>query len=102
MDKNPNQAFTSNKLAHDIQNLRIISPSNSSHFLLDPDLPNNGKFLALKSNSGNRTQWKSETLEITTRENLPVVILKPGTHKLTATDSQTQETETVEFTVRSL
>ncbi len=102
LNKNPNKAFTSNRLALATRNLRIISPSDSSRFLLDPDLPNNGKFLTLKSNSANLTQWKSDTLEIITRENLPVVILKPGTHKLTATDSHTQETKTIEFTVRSL
>jgi hypothetical protein len=89
LNKNPNKAFTSKRLALSTRNLRIISPSDSSRFLLDPDLPNNGKFLALKSNSANLTQWRSDTLEIITRENLPVVILKPGIHKLTATDRHT-------------
>jgi len=102
LEKNPQRPFAPNKLALATKNLRIITPSHQSRFLLDPDLPSNGKYLTLKSNSANKTKWISDTLEITLRNNHPTATLKPGKHKLTVIDGYTKEEETIEFTVQSL
>lgn len=102
LKNNPQLPFTANKRSLATKNLRIITPTHNSKFLLDPDLPSRGKFLTLKSNSSNKTQWISSSLKITHRNNQPTAILKPGKHKLTVIDSYTKEEETIEFTVLSL
>lgn len=94
------QTFASNQLQLATRNLRIISPTHGSTFLLDPDLPNQGKFLTLKSSSSNQTKWKSETLQIIHRNNQHSATLIPGKHKITVIDGYTKEQETIDFTVK--
>ena len=101
--KHPNKPFLSNKFNEQIPNLRILSPSNRTTFLLDPDLPSKGNRLELKANTNNALIWKSETLEIeypTGRS--PVAILTEGEHEITIKDPHTQQKAKVTITVKSL
>ena len=83
-------------------NLRIVSPAHHSTYVLDPDLPSQGKFLELKSSSNNKTTWSSNSLEIEIRNGKAIAILQPGTHSISVKDSFTQHQETITFHVKKL
>ena len=80
-----------------ITSLDIISPSNKATYLLDPDLPNNGKTLILKANRPNIT-WHSPTLSIEAN----AVTLTPGEHTITANCQYTNHQEAVHIIVEML
>ncbi len=98
----PNKPFICNNLPNQGYHLHILSPANQSQYLLDPDLPNQGKFLPLSSNSHNPTSWKSDTLTITQHHGTPTAILTPGTHTITVTDTITHQSCSAQFTVKEL
>ncbi|MEJ6778337.1 MAG: penicillin-binding protein 1C [Akkermansiaceae bacterium] len=66
--------------------LRILSPSREAKYMLDPDLPGNGKQLPLRTDSPESTTWSSATLKIDFVDGVGTAILSPGTHRITLTD----------------
>ena len=77
---------------------RIISPTETATYLLDPELPSGGRFLPLLSNLPAGGTWSSPTLKIegTTAH------LTPGHHRVTLTDSQTGQQVSQSILVESL
>ena len=63
--------------------LRILSPSREARYLLDPDLPGQGKMLELKTDFPGKATWTCPTLKITEG----TAILIPGEHEITLTDA---------------
>jgi len=80
-----------------LEHFHILSPADNATYLLDPDIPNNGKHLTLTTNTPN-AHWTSQTLTI--HQN--TVTLTPGKHTLTAQNPTTQQTKTVTITVKEL
>jgi len=60
--------------------LTILQPSHDATYLLDPDLPNQGRLLKLKSKPNSSVIWTSKSLNI--HEN--TATLTPGEHTITA------------------
>ena len=79
------------------QHFRVLSPTQDATYYLDPDLPNAGAILTLKSTS-QTISWHSDTLEITNGS----VQLNEGTHSITGTCLSTGNTETIQFNVQAL
>ncbi|MCP5535766.1 MAG: penicillin-binding protein 1C [Akkermansiaceae bacterium] len=67
--------------------LRILSPSREAKYMLDPDLPGNGKQLELKTDFPGHYHWSSTTLDIKHKGGSFTVILVPGKHDITLTDA---------------
>lgn len=67
--------------------LRILSPSREAEYLLDPDLPGQGRQLPLSTNFPGKVTWTSTTLTITQDGNQSIATLTPGTHSITLTDN---------------
>ncbi|TLD71922.1 penicillin-binding protein 1C [Phragmitibacter flavus] len=79
---------------------RILTPTNGSTFVLDPDLPDQGRQLLLRSNQQTPT-WTSPTLKITQTPNgLTHAHLEPGTHTLTLHLPDSDLTATTQIHVR--
>lgn len=76
---------------------KILSPTQDATYLLDADLPHNGKFLKLNATSPN-ISWSSDTLHITE----DTAELTEGEHTITAENTISKQTQTVHITVRSL
>ncbi|NWK57067.1 penicillin-binding protein 1C [Verrucomicrobiaceae bacterium N1E253] len=72
--------------------LRILSPSREAKYLLDPDLPGNGKKLALRTDFPGRAIWSSPTLEISTKNGESTAILTPGVHLIHLRDHSGRQT----------
>ena len=82
---------------------RILSPLPGASLLLDPDLPDGGRRLPLRSTSPNaEVEWSSPTLKIESTAHGALAMLEPGTHALTARHKGTGETKTAAITVRKL
>lgn len=64
----------------------ILNPPAGSLFLIDPELPGQGRTLALKSSLGDRAVWSCETLRILTDGEEPRLELAPGEHRLRVHD----------------
>ena len=79
------------------QHFRVLSPTQDATYYLDPDLPDAGAILTLKSTS-QTISWNSETLEITNDS----VQLNEGIHSITGTCRTTGRTETIQFSVQTL
>lgn len=73
--------------AHQHLPLHILSPSREAKYLLDPDLPGQGKQLQLKTDYPGEATWSSPTLEIKTHNGNSTATLQPGAHKITLTDA---------------
>lgn len=71
--------------------LRILSPSREAEYLLDPDLPDNGTHLLLKTDFPGKVTWISETLTISRDGSQYTATLTPGKHTLTARDQSGRE-----------
>jgi len=67
--------------------LRILSPSRDAKYMLDPDLPSNGKFLQLSTDFPGSASWSSPTLEIETSNGQSTATLTSGTHHISLTDT---------------
>jgi len=64
---------------------RIISPTSGSVFVLDPDLPNSGSHLLLRSSLDaevDAAAWRSATLQIIQEGHQHYAVLTPGQHTL--------------------
>lgn len=72
--------------------LRILSPSREAKYLLDPDLPGQGKQLRLSTDFPGIAIWSSLTLEITTENGHSTASLTPGVHKIILTDTIGRQT----------
>lgn len=84
------------------ERLRIISPAADSIYLLDPDVPLGSGQLRPLTNQPGRVRWTCETLRIEPASPEPIIHLSAGIHRLTATDSATQEVQTITLRVKSL
>jgi len=82
---------TNNRIASQAA-LRIISPSRDASYLLDPDLPGQGKLLLLQTDFPGKVTWKSPTLTIQTHENSHTVTLTPGEHQIILEDDNGRTT----------
>ena len=75
--------------------LRILSPSRDAKYMLDPDLPGNGKFLQLSTDFPGSVSWSSSTLRIETTNGQSTATLTSGTHHISLTDSHGRESSRV-------
>jgi penicillin-binding protein 1C len=83
--------------------LRILAPLDGATVLLDPDLPDSGRRLLLRSTSpAEDTEWTSATLRIESTVRGAIALLEPGDHTLTARSARTGETRQTTFRVRRL
>lgn len=78
--------------AHHTTPLRILSPSREAKYLLDPDLPRQGKQLRLKTDFPGQAIWSSTTLKIETHNGQSTATLLPGSHLITLTDISGRKT----------
>lgn len=69
--------------------LTILSPSREAEYLLDPDLPGNGRLLRLSTDFPGEVTWESPTLTITRNA---TAILTPGEHTITLKDNTGRKT----------
>jgi penicillin-binding protein 1C len=65
----------------------ILSPANGSVFVLDPDLPDRGGRLLLRTAGGGEVTWSSTTRAVSTANGLSYAMLTPGEHELCVMDS---------------
>lgn len=79
--------------------LRIVSPLPGSRLLIDPDLPQNGQILPLRSNHPARTvRWRSPSLTIDPAG--PSARLQPGRHEIHAFSGSESTTTWIEVRAR--
>ena len=83
------------------QVLQILSPSVGAEYLLDPDLPNMGNRLILKTNYLGDYHWSCETLTLETNNGETTATLKPGKHTITLKNSLGKEVTRI-ISVREL
>ncbi len=82
---------------------RILSPLPGASVLLDPDLPDGGRRLPLRTTApAGSVEWSSPTLRIEATPRGAVALLEPGQHTLTARVSASGETLTATVSVRKL
>jgi len=67
--------------------LHILSPAREAKYLIDPDLPGQGKKLRLKTDFPDSATWSSPTLKITNDHGQPTATLTPGTHQIILQDN---------------
>jgi len=60
---------------------RILSPANGTRLVVDPDLPESGRWLRLRCEPAS-AGWQSETLEIRERRGGTFARLEPGIHRI--------------------
>jgi len=71
--------------------LRLVAPLPGTTFFLDPDLPDEGRWLALKGEGASNAVWSSETLEIRRVAGVPRARMVEGRHILHLRDPVTGE-----------
>ena len=82
---------------------RILAPLHGATLLLDPDLPDGGRRLVLRSTApAPEVTWASETLKIESTPRGAVALLEPGEHRLRATQRTGGATREASITVRRL
>ena len=62
--------------------LRLVAPLPGTTFFLDGDLPDEGRWLALKGEGASNPEWASETLEIRRVAGVPRARMVEGRHTL--------------------
>jgi penicillin-binding protein 1C len=82
--------------------LAILHPRPGETYLLDPDIPSGSHRLTPRANRSDNILWSSPSLEISPTPQGPECLLRPGTHEITATCPQTQESQTITISVRNL
>jgi penicillin-binding protein 1C len=86
-----------------VEEFRILAPLDGATVLLDPDLPDGGRRLVLRSTApADETEWTSATLKIETSGRGAIAVLEPGEHTLTARSGKSGETRRTKFRVRAL
>jgi penicillin-binding protein 1C len=82
---------------------RILSPLPGASVLLDPDLPDGGRRLLLRSTvPSSEVEWSSPTLKIETTPRGAFALLEPGEHKITGRHRTTGESLETAVVVRKL
>jgi penicillin-binding protein 1C len=82
---------------------RILSPLPGASILLDPDLPDGGRRLPLRSTAAPAdVEWTSPTLKIESTPKGAVAILEPGEHRITGHLKSTGESKETAIAVRRL
>lgn len=66
---------------------RVLAPASGATLVLDPEMPDSGRFVPLESNLPADAKWTSPTLRIFYRSGRPFAELAPGEHTLNATYS---------------
>lgn len=83
--------------------LRILSPVPEARLLLDPDLPDGGRRLPLRSSAPPaEVEWRSDTLKIESTPHGRVALLTPGEHRITLRHLPSGEVREARITVRDL
>lgn len=85
--------------------LKIVSPLPGTVAFLDPDLPGAGQRLALRIEgdvSGEKIEWRCETLRIEENAGGAWAILRPGRHEIRAIDARSGAAATTTLAVESL
>jgi len=81
--------------------LRILSPSREARYLLDPDLPGQGRLLRLTTDFPGEVTWSCDTLKIETVDGNHTAQLVEGEHLITLTDSSNRKSKRI-ITVEQL
>jgi len=69
--------------------LRILFPIPGTTLYLDPDLPEQGCRLVLRTEGGENVHWQSDSLKVVREGNRQVALLTEGRHRITARDPLT-------------
>lgn len=75
--------------ANTAHGLKILQPSPGTVYYLDPDLPAASQRIRLQAEGPGNVSWSSESLAIDAGNGQSGILLQPGRHVLTATDSAT-------------
>jgi len=94
--------FSLGSPAAGLEPLRITTPRDAATFLLDPDIPSGSNKLRPITNLPGMVEWSSDTLEIQQDGPSTVILLKAGTHLLTARDRRSGEQHPIRIHVKSL
>ncbi|MFK7850864.1 MAG: penicillin-binding protein 1C [Akkermansiaceae bacterium] len=78
--------------------LKILSPTNGSTVLIDPDIPGANSEIRLRSNLPDITTWECETLEIQDS----TAIIQEGVHTIIAIDARDGSERQITITVERL
>ncbi len=82
---------------------RILSPLPGASVLLDPDLPDGGRRLPLRTTApADSVEWSSPTLKIETTTRGAIALLEPGQHTLTVRNTSGGATQSAVISVRKL
>ncbi len=82
---------------------RILSPLPGASVLLDPDLPEGGRRMPLRTTApAGAVSWSSPTLTIEATPRGAIALLEPGQHTLTARDAASGQTLQAVISVRKL
>jgi penicillin-binding protein 1C len=79
---------------------RISNPTPGTVIQLDPDIPDGGRRLLLRTTPPQPVQWLCGSLPIQKDDNESYVILKPGRHEFVAQDPRTGEEQRTFVIVR--
>lgn len=79
---------------------RIISPTEGSVFILDPDLPDQGSRLLLRATNAGDVRWTCKTLTVTRTNGQTYATLTPGTHEIHAVDERSGAEAITRFVVK--
>lgn len=82
--------------------LRILTPLHGSTYFLDPDLPDQGRWLRLRSEGPPGRQWRSTTLKFHGSEADPECELVAGRHDLVLESPGTEDRRTTTILVKQL
>jgi penicillin-binding protein 1C len=82
--------------------LRVVAPLPGTVLYLDPDLPDRGNRLSLKTDGGAGLEWRSDTLRCDTNNGQAFAILQEGRHQITVRDPATGAEAATWILVRSL
>jgi len=82
---------------------RILAPLDGATVLLDPDLPDGGRRLVLRTNApASEVEWSCPTLRIEPAARGAIAVLEPGEHTLTARSTKSGVTQQASIKVRRL
>lgn len=84
-------------------NWQILTPVTGTVFYLDADLPDNSRYIPLRTTGGgNNIRWHSTSLQCSHRDNGIYAELTPGTHYLTASHPDTGKELRTQIVVKRL
>jgi penicillin-binding protein 1C len=86
--------------AADVTTVRLVSPLPGNRYFLDPDLPDQGRWLLLRAEGPTTLEWSSPTLEIAGANGSPRARLVEGRHRITVTAPDSGQRADAEIEVR--